>query len=1255
MERLHQILYYITLHNMRKILKIILVLGFMFMTSFLIYTKVDGQTTYYVKNGGNDAAAGTSPETAWETITKVNSVQSSLTAGSQILFNRGDTFSGTITIGKTGTAANRITYGAYGEGDNPIFNGLETVSGWTSQGDTIYYKTVSAQSRFNYIIIDGKWYAMGRYPNSTFLYYESYSTNVSITDNDLPASPDWTGAEILLKKTDYYVPRCLITDHTDHTLTYTSYGSSRPVEKLGFGYFIQNDLRTLDTFGEWYYDGTTLYVHFGSEDPTSHVVEVPTIDYFIWNYVQSGGSFFNYITIENISFIGAIKSSIYFNRFTDYHIFQNCDFKFNGLSAIQTGDNGMRYCTIQNNTINYSAMAGIWAKAALNLTVKNNTISNSGMLLGADSTGSNMAGVFATGCNNLLVEYNRIDSSGYNGIRFNGNNDTIRNNYITNTLLVFNDGAGIYTDGKLYTGKQISDNIIVNVFGNQEGSPTAKRARGIYLDVSAGNTYISNNTTTECGDYGFFQGGGTLSSYLNNTSFNNSVGSIFFQDYTPYKDGLPVTETTMKYNKFIAKSISEIIIRMGMSDLLILDAFTVSDSNYMMRPISDGLIFRTNVSPNKNLAGWRTLTSQDANSKGWEGVALASDTAVKLYINPTTSDSTFSVVDMRDIDNNRFSGDTTLLAYGSMILINDPDTTKIPPHQAPVFTDSSRLVYVKKFIMYANVGGADTVGTIQERGICWSTEGVPTIDDSKIIVSGGQGAFSATIRTFEPSTTYYVRPYAYNGYGTPGYGNTRTVNVPAFSILMHEGKILKAGTQILTAGGVTGVYNLSVDNETITINSEIYTIDLDYGATDGGEVCDVSSINAAITAAATIGGGFYGDRGTVVIPAGSWYVNDTIMLKSGVSIKIDKNAFFTIAPDYDGAVFYAGEKLINSWVDGGYFYGTTNTWNGIELYSPANASYIYSNWFLNMHFFGVKNTIVFSAATDGWVNANQFQNIYVEAPVSFLKTRKIGESTLGIDGNMFDNIQIQATAVTEFAIDSLTGYHNQFTNIFTWDWSSTGGDPTIVLTDGSAYTYIQGGALTGGSKNNIIDLGFKNVIVSEGSTLTPFSDSLVINGRNNTTNFDLLTVRRDAAAGSRATPAGDAAIRLKSGNEARAGANSSARIVVRNSGNDDYGSHLYFQIHGTVNNATTYTDAMSIHPNKGITYPPLSTGDLVAATGITYAYLARIIYYSGGSAIDISANPQIAAGYPGQVITIIGSSDTNTLTLDDGTGLNLSA
>jgi len=71
-----------------------------------------------------------------------------------------------------------------------------------------------------------------------------------------------------------------------------------------------------------------------------------------------------------------------------------------------------------------------------------------------------------------------------------------------------------------------------------------------------------------------------------------------------------------------------------------------------------------------------------------------------------------------------------------------------------------------------------------------------------------------------------------------------------------------------------------------------------------------------------------------------------------------------------------------------------------------------------------------------------------------------------------------------------------------------------------------------------------------------------------------------------------------------------------------------------------------------IPFGETATGNLTAEGGITT--LGHLITYTGNSAIDITANPQITSGSPGQFITILGRSDTNTLTLDDGTGLTLS-
>jgi len=73
----------------------------------------------------------------------------------------------------------------------------------------------------------------------------------------------------------------------------------------------------------------------------------------------------------------------------------------------------------------------------------------------------------------------------------------------------------------------------------------------------------------------------------------------------------------------------------------------------------------------------------------------------------------------------------------------------------------------------------------------------------------------------------------------------------------------------------------------------------------------------------------------------------------------------------------------------------------------------------------------------------------------------------------------------------------------------------------------------------------------------------------------------------------------------------------------------------------------AFHTEGNVVHKPKNTGNVVAATGITKAMLSRVMIYNGDSAIDITADPQIAAGENGQIITIIGSDNTNTLKLDD--------
>ncbi|MBN2706770.1 MAG: hypothetical protein JXR89_10060, partial [Deltaproteobacteria bacterium] len=92
------------------------------------------------------------------------------------------------------------------------------------------------------------------------------------------------------------------------------------------------------------------------------------------------------------------------------------------------------------------------------------------------------------------------------------------------------------------------------------------------------------------------------------------------------------------------------------------------------------------------------------------------------------------------------------------------------------------------------------------RGLCWSLTEAPTVNDNFTSDGSGAGAFSSEITGLAPSTTYYVRAYATNSYGT-AYGEqesfTTDVSSETIPTLDEWGRILLL--VIITLIGITTV------------------------------------------------------------------------------------------------------------------------------------------------------------------------------------------------------------------------------------------------------------------------------------------------------------------------------------------------------------------------------------------------------------------------------------------------------------------
>lgn len=118
-------------------------------------------TTYYVDaTAGVDSNSGTSTAAAWKTTAKV--VGASFAAGDNILFKRGESWAGYITVNASGASGTPITFGAYGTGALPLIDGT-TYSNTFSVGNHSYITvdslnlaaTSSSNALFNVGVGDG--------------------------------------------------------------------------------------------------------------------------------------------------------------------------------------------------------------------------------------------------------------------------------------------------------------------------------------------------------------------------------------------------------------------------------------------------------------------------------------------------------------------------------------------------------------------------------------------------------------------------------------------------------------------------------------------------------------------------------------------------------------------------------------------------------------------------------------------------------------------------------------------------------------------------------------------------------------------------------------------------------------------------------------------------------------------------------------------------------------------------------------------
>ncbi len=648
-------------------------------------------TIYYVSASGSDSNNGTSISTPWQTIAKVNAT--TFVAGDKILFNSGDTFTGTIIPSASGTSTNPITYGAYGSGAKPVITGFVNVSGWTSLGGNKWESAAlsSAFPDINILSVNGGNYAKGRTPDtgywpSTSATYTKSSNVGTITDtaNLNASSINWKDAQVVFRSQRWVLDKATITAASTNKITFNGEPSTTP----GWGYFIQNDPRTLNLVNEWSYNPTSKQITiYSTSTPTN--VKAPAID------VAVNLNSKDYITFDGIDFTGFNSTGINTTSKTGITV-TNSAFNFIGIDAIYAYPNSINL-KVTNNTFNEINSRGIHGGSSDNAFISNNTLNKIGNLAGMGSNGDDSyTGIISMG-DNGIVSFNSITNAGYVGIRWDGKSSQILKNFVDTTNYIKDDGGGIYSypqqDGTAYTTRYhgfqrtVANNIVMNSIGAVAGgepSSSYSQGEGIYADGLSPNINFTNNTIYKA-KLGLFINGGHEITASGNTVYDTERGINFMA--IPDKNGVQqrAHDVSLQSNILVARESSlyteyPIYLELKAPTLATwMDGFLANNNVYArVRPANDPKLIWLDVSGPadvfKSLSEWRLFSSQDSNATE-SPVALTTSTNLRFEYNASSAPKVVSLtekyVDMKNVDQ---TCTLTIPAWSSVVMIKTGTT-----------------------------------------------------------------------------------------------------------------------------------------------------------------------------------------------------------------------------------------------------------------------------------------------------------------------------------------------------------------------------------------------------------------------------------------------------------------------------------------------------------------------------------------------------------------------------------------------------
>ncbi|SHF44052.1 Por secretion system C-terminal sorting domain-containing protein [Mariniphaga anaerophila] len=658
---------------------------------FILSTFVGYSTTYYVSSStGSDSNSGTSENSAWRSLEKVNSFTPK--AGDQILFKKGDEWVGTLQVNGSGTSGSPIVYGAYGTGEKPKFYGSEVITGWTKHSGNIYKAKVG--SSVSQLFVNGVRVTVARYPDNGYFYIDNVNSQTSFTCDDLNSGIDYSGALCHVRNYLWSMDEEIVSSSSSKTLNLG--GDPYGTMVQGNPFFLNNKLEFLTQAGEWYFDEGTNTVFLWTpkgDSPSNYEVRGSSVE----NSVYINGK--DYIVINNLNILQS-KSHTVYARSSDYLTISNCNvedadgYGIYGVSCLNA--------VIDSNTLTGSIGDGVYLNNENKsnqgpVTITNNTIKDVSKFSDIGVAGMYYGNSIFTKANDAVIRYNRILDAGYIGIQFYGQNSIVEYNFVDGYCQTLTDGGGIYTwVGQTNNaprpvnskGSVIRKNIVIN--GNGDGTGYKEiynndaGTYGIYLDEASEGVLVEGNTVAKSSGHALFYHQTIDIVSKNNILFDNPKG--FREKHNKYFS---------KGNQFVGNVVCNIEtttdwyndtpLSSQMATLNPSTSEAVLDNNVYVDRHRTNVFRDLNTFTFVNFSSWQEL-GEDGNSKLINAKLSIGETE-QLFYNDTKQNKTFNLgtTVYKDIYGKEVTGKLVLEPFTSAILVKTTKTAQV--NQAPVINN----------------------------------------------------------------------------------------------------------------------------------------------------------------------------------------------------------------------------------------------------------------------------------------------------------------------------------------------------------------------------------------------------------------------------------------------------------------------------------------------------------------------------------------------------------------------------------------